>query len=153
VFTVSKKLLQRVGLLAIGIAAGAALTGSPVVASLRQPTTTPVAWVAPEGVVQITPCVPLMGEHWANPADLPMGPIFTVYEGRLMSIEYMPTQADLMDGKSWNDLTFRYLGQQLPIDHVDVDFQPRGHEGLEVPHYDMHFFLVRHVEDREITCQ
>jgi hypothetical protein len=39
------------------------------------------------------------------------------------------------------------------IAHADIDFLPHGHEGFEVPHYDMHFYVVGHPEDREITCQ
>ena len=29
----------------------------------------------PAGAVQVSPVVPGMGEHWAEPADLPFGPI------------------------------------------------------------------------------
>jgi hypothetical protein len=150
---VSHRALERLALLALGLALGGLLAAHPALASLQQPSTTPIAWVAPEGVVQLSPCVPTMGEHWANPAHLPMGPIYTVHNGRLISIEYMPAQADFAAGKSWNDLTFRYWGQQLPIEHADMDYLPAGHEGYEVPHYDMHFYVVGHPEDREIACQ
>jgi hypothetical protein len=101
-----------------------------------------------------------MGEHWANPADLPEGPIHTVYSGRLISVEYMLSQADFTAGKNWLDLTFRYWGQPLSIVHADIEFLPRGHRSAppwsfsyEVPHYDMHFYLVTHAEDLAITCQ
>ena len=136
-----------------GVAIGGALVAQPTWASFQQPTTIPIAWVAPPGIVQISPCVPTMGEHWANPATLPMGPIYTVDAGRLISIEYMPAQADFAEGKSWNDLAFTYWGQPLPIRHADIDFLHEGHEGYEVPHYDMHFHVVGHAEDRAITCQ
>lgn len=139
--------------LAVGLAAGALPATHPAWAGLAQPSTTPIAWVAPEGVVPISPCVPTMGEHWANPADLPTGPIYTVHQGRLIAIEYMLTQADFAAGKSWHDLTFRYWGQPLPIEHADIDFLPQGHEGFEVPHYDLHFYVIGHEEDRQITCQ
>ena len=113
----------------------------------------PIAWVPPPAVVQISPCVPTMGEHWANPADLPTGPIYTVHNGRLISVEYMLTQADLAAGQDWTDRTFRYWDQPLPIDHADIEFLPAGHEGFAVPHYDMHFHVVPHAVDRAITCQ
>ncbi|MBV8722096.1 MAG: hypothetical protein JO277_08100, partial [Candidatus Eremiobacteraeota bacterium] len=28
------------------------------------------------------------------------------------------------------------------IDHVDFAFEPHGHEGLPVPHYDIHAYYV-----------
>ena len=146
----SRRLL---GLLAAGLALGGIIAARPALASFAQPTTTPIAWVAPPGVVQISPCVPQMGEHWARLEDMPTGPIYTVYQGNLISIEYMPTQADFAAGKSWHELMFLYHGQQLPIQHADFGFMPHGHEGFEVPHYDMHFYVVGHPEDRAITCQ
>ena len=148
-----RRLIDRIGFLGLGLALGAVVAAQPTWASLQQPTTIPIAWMPPPGVVQISPCVPTMGEHWADPATMPMGPIYTVDKGRLISIEYMPAQADFAEGKSWNDLTFTYWGQPLPIRHADIDFLHEGHEGYEVPHYDMHFYLVNHAEDRAITCQ
>ena len=112
----------------------------------------PVMWNPPPGVVQLTPCVPNMGEHWANPVNMPLGPIYTVDRGRLISIEYMPSQADFAAGRSWTDLKFLYWGSPLTIQHADIEFQPQGHEGYEIPHYDMHFHLVTHTDDRAITC-
>ena len=148
----SRRVLDRVGLLVVGIALGLALWAPTAGATLQQSARSPLAWTPPPGVVQVSECVPTMGEHWANPDDLPMGPIYTVYNGNLMSIEYMPSQAEFVLGKSWQDLTFHYLGQRLEIDHANIDFQPHGHEGFEVPHYDMHFYLVTYAEERAITC-
>lgn len=148
-----RRAVKRSGLLIAGLALGALVVAQPVRASLEQPSTIPIAWVAPPGVVQISPCVPEMGEHWAKPEDLPTGPIYTVYQGRLTSIEYMPSQADFAEGKSWHELPFTYWGQQLQIQHADISFQPRGHEGFEVPHFDMHYFVISPAEVKEITCQ
>lgn len=74
-----RRLIDRLVFLGLGLALGYLVAAHPTWASLQQPSTTPIAWVAPEGVVQISPCVPTMGEHWANPANLPMGPIYTVH--------------------------------------------------------------------------
>ena len=142
--TALHRVVRRSWQLLAGVALGAALMAQPTWAYLQQPTTIPIAWMPPPGVVRISECVPTMGEHWADPATMPMGPIYTVDKGRLISIEYMPAQADFAEGKSWNDLTFLYWGQPLPIQHADIDFLPHGHEGYEVPHYDMHFYVVGH---------
>ena len=112
----------------------------------------PVMWNPPPGVVQLSPCVPYMGEHWANPATFPLGPIYTVDRGRLISIEYMIAQADFAAGRSWLDLKFLYWGMPLIIQHANIEFLPEGHDGFAVPHYDMHFHLVTHADERAITC-
>ena len=94
------QLWNGAGLLLLGMALGGLIIGQPLWAAQQPPQTTPVAWVPPPGVVRISECVPLMGEHWARPADLPLGPIYTVDAGRLTSIEFMPAQADFTTGKN-----------------------------------------------------
>lgn len=32
------------------------------------------------------------------------------------------------------------------IDHVDVEYHPKGHEGFPIPHYDIHAYYVSHAE-------
>ena len=150
--TYPRHLMLALGLV-IGLAVGTLAATQSIRASLDQPSTIPVAWMPPPGVVQISPCVRYMGEHWANPADGSMGPIYNVYKGRLMAIEYAVAHEDFMMGKEWSDLTFRYWDQPLTIVQASFDFQPRGHPGYLAPHYDLHFYLVTHAEAQEITCQ
>lgn len=158
----ARRARTRLGLAIAGLALATVLTGlalagrsdgTPAGAAAQPQALTAIAWTPPPGVVQISPCVPFMGEHWANPANLPLGPIYTVHDGRLISIEYMIAQAEFQAGMDWLDLTFGYLGEPLPIEHANIEFLPRGHEGFEVPHYDLHFYLVTHAEERAITCQ
>jgi hypothetical protein len=147
------RLLHRSGLLALGLGVALAIVASPASASEERSDPRPIEWTPPPGVVKITDCVPYMGEHWARREDMPLGPIYTVHKDRLISIEYMPSQEAFEDGKSWQNLTFRYRGAPLPIDHANIDFMPHGHEGYEVPHYDMHFYVVTREEERSITCR
>ncbi len=98
----------------------------------------------PEGTVQVSACVPGMGEHWAQPSDLPFGPIYGVMGERLVFVEIMVAQSDFAAGKSWRDLLKPLKG--YAIDHVDVEFEPQGHEGYPVPHYDIHAYFVPHAE-------
>ena len=92
------------------------------------------------GTVKVSGVVPGMGEHWANPKDLPLGPIYCVHKGKVICIEYMISQADFQAGKSWPELTG--LKSLPPVDHINMGFEPKGHEGYEVPHYDMHVYFV-----------
>lgn len=98
----------------------------------------------PPGMVRISPHVPGMGEHWANPRDLPLGPVYCVMEGRVTCMEFMISQQDLRDGKSFERLRPWFAGgaPQPPVDHMEFNFMPQGHPGFEVPHYDVHMYFV-----------
>lgn len=96
----------------------------------------------PEGVIQISACVPGMGEHWADPANLPLGPIYGVMGDEVVFVEIMPSQQAFADGESWTEMLVPLAGHS--IDHVDIEFIPNGHEGYLVPHYDIHAYFVGH---------
>jgi hypothetical protein len=100
----------------------------------------PDATILPANVVQVSPVVPAMGEHWADPATLPLGPIYCVHEGKVVCLEFMMSQEDFADGKSWPELAG--LSGLPAVDHVDIGFQAHGHEGFETPHYDIHMFFI-----------
>jgi hypothetical protein len=102
----------------------------------------------PKDTVQLTPVVPLMGEHWANPTVMPLGPIYCVHQGKIVCIEYMISQEDFMNGKSWP--TLQGLTNLPSINHVDIGFNPDGHPGYETPHYDLHIFFITPEEKAQI---
>lgn len=93
----------------------------------------------PQDAVMVSPCVATMGEHWANLKDLPMGPIYGTWQGKPVFTEIMVPLTTLQQGFSYANI------RALPgytIDHVDVAFEPHGHPGLPVPHYDIHTYYV-----------
>src|SRR5579884_1300782 len=100
----------------------------------------------PAGFVMVSPCVQGMGEHWANlkTAMLPggaMGPIYGTYAGRPVFSEIMVPVSTFQKGFNYRDL------KALPgykIDHIDVEYHPHGHEGMPIPHYDIHAYYVTH---------
>ena len=107
----------------------------------------------PEGVVQVSPFVPGMGEHWADPKNLPLGPIYCVMDGHITCMEYMIAQDDFEAGKSFTTLRPWFEGTEQPaIHHIDFNFEPNGHEGYEIPHYDVHMYFVS-PETREARTQ
>jgi hypothetical protein len=103
--------------------------------------------ILPAGTIMLSPVVPQMGEHWANPKDMPMGPIYGVYNGKLVFFEYMPAKA--LD-KTVHDVPGNLVPIPSKIDHFDIDWNPQGHEGYEVPHYDMHLFFISREEQNKI---
>jgi uncharacterized protein YjiS (DUF1127 family) len=96
----------------------------------------------PPGTVKVSPPVPGMGEHWANPRDLPLGPIYCVMDGKVICAEFMIQQLAFIDGKSFERLRLGMEDKLPAVNHLDVTFMPHGHEGFEVPHYDMHMYFV-----------
>lgn len=110
----------------------------------------------PEGAQKLSDVIPQMGEHWANPAQLPLGPIYLVYKGDVIGIEYMWTE-DMMQEMSiptpegveeFSALVPLPVG--VVVDHVDVAFMQHGHEGFEVPHWDMHLSFISQAEKAAI---
>ena len=93
----------------------------------------------PADAVLVSPCIAGMGEHWVALKDAPMGPIYGVWEGKPIFTELMVTVKQLQDGFSYANI------HALPgytIDHVDFKYEPNGHAGLPVPHYDVHAYYV-----------
>jgi hypothetical protein len=123
-------------LIAAALVAGAALPA----AAQNTRDSLPDAAMVPEGTIQLSGVVPAMGEHWGNPADMPLGPIYCIHEGKIVCLEFMIAQADFEAGKSWPDLAG--MDGLPPVDHVSIGFEPAGHEGYEVPHYDIHMYFL-----------
>ncbi|WP_066305114.1 hypothetical protein [Bacillus sp. FJAT-29814] len=105
--------------------------------------------ILPNGVEQITPMVPGMGEHWFNLNAAPdggmppNGPIFGTINGKLVFIEAMIEQSAFVDGKSWLIEGMQGLPAP-PVDHTDIQFERHGHAGMEMPHFDIHMYFVSH---------
>jgi hypothetical protein len=94
----------------------------------------------PPDVVPLMGCIPTMGYHYANPKNLPFGPIYGWYNGKPTFTEIMVDQKDFAKGMSWSSQL-----QPLPgykIDHVDIWFEPHGHPGYLIPHYDIHAWYI-----------
>ncbi len=139
-----KLIITALTLLVISVGATVGAQEAPTAEQMQAMAERAAQLGLPEGVVQISPCVPTMGEHWANPEDMPLGPIYGVMGNEVVFVEIMPAQADFAEGKSWHEVLVPPAGQT--IDHVDFDYLSHGHEGYEVPHYDIHAYFVPHGE-------
>ncbi len=141
-------MLRRLALFAFAVAlpAAALLAAAPPSAQLPpQPAVHPVG--IPHDDVMVSPCVRTMGEHWARLRDLPTGPIYGVWQGKPIFTEIMVSVAQLDKGFSWANV------RPLPgyrIDHADFEFEPHGHEGFPVPHYDLHLYYISAAQQARI---
>ena len=96
----------------------------------------------PAGTVPLQGCVPSMGYHYALPQDIPMGPIYGYYNGEAVFTEIMLEKTFFQQGKSLDDVLKPLPG--YAIDHIDIWYEPFGHPGYRVPHYDIHAWYVSH---------
>jgi hypothetical protein len=132
---------------------------------------TKYALVLPEGVDKISESVPKMGEHWADlkkdvlvygdnethrDKDGQPVPIFKtiygVHDGELVFIEQMIAQS-YMEGKnarSWVNLEGMRGLPSPSVVQTDIEFQPGGHEGYLIPHYDFHHYFISDEEQQAI---
>lgn len=137
------------------LACAAALSIAPAIAApsmSKMPPLPPQPKVRPAGIpagfVMVSPCVQGMGEHWVDlkNAMLPggaMGPIYGSYDGKVIFSEIMVPVSTFQKGFNYRNLT------PLPghtINHVDLEYHPHGHEGMPIPHYDIHAYYVAHAD-------
>lgn len=132
--------------MAVGLCTAAALAAPPMPAMQLppQPKTRPAGM--PQQYVMVSPCIQGMGEHWANPKDL-TAPIYGTYEGKVIFSEIMIPLSQLNKGFNYPNLT------ALPghsIDHVSIEYHPKGHEGMTIPHYDFHAYYVAYDQQKAI---
>jgi hypothetical protein len=140
-----KRFLFSVLALTLSVGTASAATPPKSMALPPQPKVRPAG--LPTDVVMVSPCVATMGEHWVNLKDAPTGPIYGTYQGKVIFTEIMPTLDQLKKGFSWANI------RALPgytIDHIDFKYEPKGHEGLPVPHYDVHAYYISPAEQAKI---
>jgi hypothetical protein len=91
-------------------------------------------------------------EHWPNPqaGDLPVGPIYGIYEGKLGFLEYMIAQDDFVTGVNYVNLAGMKGVPSPAVVQMDIEFQAEGHEGFEVPHYDIHAYFISDEDQHSI---
>lgn len=123
---------------ALACAAALALTAAPSSAEALEGLPS-LQDVAPDAV-QISPHIPHMGEHWAEPDNVPTGPIYCVIEGRVACVEFMFEMTDLEAGKDWVNLAPGI--HTPPISHIDIEFKPGGIEPNPVLLDQVHIYLA-----------
>lgn len=104
--------------------------------------------VLPTDAVQIQACSDHRGALYVKPADIPTGPVYMVYNNKVIGIEYMLGKEDFLGGKSYKDLA----GEGVKVDHVNVGLLSQGHEGYPIPHYHVDLYTVSKEVEQAIVC-
>lgn len=142
-------------------------------AAVAKAVPTPVEKVVslPLGAVKISECIPTEGEHWVRPADLPGGPYYTAYNGKVVALEYMLKLEDL-PGEKTAKMSLPQIETYMKQNKYDLnDFVVHNdkhfeltpaeyknfslhwsppHSGFPEPHIDLHIFLADHHELEQI---
>lgn len=95
--------------------------------------------IAPNAIA-ISPHVPQMGAHWAEPANLPLGPIYCVIDGHVVCVEYMFLASQLASGADWTGIA---TGMDTPpITRIDMEYKPDGVGPFQEPLYQLHIYFA-----------
>ena len=89
----------------------------------------------PKDYIQTSPMIPMLGEHYDNEpvGTVPHGEAYAGYKGRIIAVEFLMTPQEFAAGKTWKGLKTE---PGMPaVDHIDVDFDPKGHGAWTVPLY------------------
>lgn len=105
--------------------------------------------VLPDDASLIQSCSDRRGSLYVKAADIPVGPIYMVNNGKVIGLEYMLSKDEFLQGKSYKDL--KALG--LKVDHVNIGLLSQGHEGYTNSHYHVDMYTVGRSVEEAIKCQ
>src|SRR6185503_10161756 len=103
----------------------------------------------PQGATVISQCAVGRGTQYVLPSNIPHGPVFNVYQGKVIGLEYMIGVSDLAGNTSFFDLPL--YGKKY--DHIDVGLLSQGHAGYPEPHYHVDVFNISRAASADITCK
>jgi hypothetical protein len=98
----------------------------------------------PKGYYRISPAIPLLGEHYGRGpvGSMPYDPIYCVYKGKIICVEWLFSPADFAAGKNWKNLD-GISGMNLPApDHIDITYEANGHGDWPIPLYNLRSYFV-----------
>lgn len=101
----------------------------------------------PTDATMTAQCAEGEGTQYVKPSNIPMGPIYNVWKGKVTGIEYMLGQSEIANSKTL-DLAL----QNQKYDHIDVMYEPSGHAGFTEPHYHVVLSMIPYSEEQKITC-
>ena len=108
---------------------------------------TAAALKVPANATMIAQCTPGEGTQYVLPANIPQGPIYNVWNGKVTGLEYMLGAGEIANMKTQN---LSLMSQQY--NHIDVMYEAAGHAGFTEPHYHVILSLVPYSEEQKITC-
>lgn len=108
----------------------------------------PAAMTLPAGATVTEQCEPGLGTQYILPKDIPNGPVYNVYQGKLIGIEYM---ADLASMEKLNTTMNNLPLYAQKYDHINI-MSMAPHGGFPTPHYQVDVMMVPQSVSDKITC-
>jgi len=109
--------------------------------------TTAATLKVPANATMIAQCTPGEGTQYVLPANIPHGPIYNVWNGKITGLEYMMGVSEIASMKTQN-----LLLKSQQYNHIDVTYEAAGHAGFTEPHYHMILSFIPYGEEQKITC-
>lgn len=135
-------------LLIAALSFGSYVAGKHSVHPVSTTMTAQASLTVPAGATIIEKCEPGLGTQYILPKDIPGGPVYNVYQGKVIGVEYMAPLSDI--NKPDVAITnLQLFGQKF--DHVNIMSMP-AHGGMPVAHYQMDAMLVPESVTKQITC-
>ncbi len=124
-------------------------TGDNKSSEIKAPVVVEKELTVPKDATVIAECAKGRGKQYVLPKDIPQGPVYNVWNGKVIGIEYMLGQKEVAANKDFLDLPL----ENVKYDHINIGLLSKGHSGFPEPHYHVDVFTVSHEEAVKITCQ
>lgn len=136
-------------LLLAGVGFGSYVAGKHSVKPMMTPEVTATAMKIPMGATIIEQCEPGLGTQYILPKDIPDGPVYNVYQGKVIGIEYMTPLSQM----SKHDLNLNNLPlSNQKFDHINI-MTMEAHAGMPELHYQVDVMMVPDSVAKKITCK
>lgn len=103
----------------------------------------------PTGATIVSQCTAGEGTQYILPKNIPTGPIYNVWDNKVVGIEFMIGQNSLL---TLNQDYYNLSLANGTFDHLDIVYEPVGHAGFTEAHD--HFILstISYAAEKKITC-
>jgi hypothetical protein len=103
----------------------------------------------PKNATIISECAEGRGKQYVLPKDIPTGPVYNVWNSKVIGVEYMVGKDELLtQNKSYINLPL----QGIAYDHINIGLLSQGHSGYPSAHYHIDLFTVPHSVASAIKC-
>ena len=102
----------------------------------------------PQGAIKLLDCLESRGAQFVMPDDIPLGPIYNMWNGEITGITYMINENELSQDKVFDDLRL----ESMDYDHVDISRVVQGHAGFAQNHYHLFVSAVPKTVTDQIHC-
>jgi len=143
-------LIALIGLAAVGVGAyqyGHTMGYKSGKKAVPQMSSTETPLKVPDDATVVAQCTPGEGKQYIAPKDIPNGPIYNVWNNKVIGLEYMLPESDIAAGKGLN-----LAAMSATYDHTDVMYEAKGHAGLKEPHYHVVLSTLTYAQEKSITC-